>query len=122
MKKTKKILALILVVVFALTTLASPVLAWHPDDIRYNNGGAEPEGDEIGWGDPSGSPSSTLDNIFYARTSAPTLRFTSYTWVVSLLFYFGVFELQIEKPSGTGTGDDNTDSRDITESSEAARR
>ncbi len=103
----KKILALILVLVFAFTTLSTPVLAWHPDDIRYNNGGAEPEGDEIGWGDPSGSPSSTLDNIFYARTSAPTLRFASYTWVVSLLFYFGVFELQIEKPSITVNENDS---------------
>ena len=99
MNKTKKILALILVVVFAFTTLSTPVLAWHPDDIRYNNGGAEPEGDDGSWGDMKASPGHTNDGNTTFLTTAPTLGISYRTWVVYVLFNLGMFEQQIEEPS-----------------------
>ena len=117
----KKIPALILVFVFAFTTVASPVLAWHPDDIRYNGKGTEPEGDDGGWGVPNLSPSVTSDTTLEQVIGSTSSRTTIRMWIGCLLLHFGVYSLEISKPSEHDLNDDNTDTRNTTESGTPAR-
>ncbi len=45
-----------LAVVFAFTTLSTPVRALGSDDLRYGGGGTYEEGDDSGWSDPGFGP------------------------------------------------------------------
>ncbi len=118
----KKTIAILLAIVFAFSALSTPVLAWHPDDPRYNSGGGYDETDDSGWGDPSRSPVEPGDKIIYLGKTEESSTIDCRTWMGCLLFYFGGFTPRSEKPSNLNSNSEYTSYGVFGKSSRAAQR
>ncbi len=119
----RRLITILMVVAFGVMTLSTPVLAWGPDDPRYDGGSDRyEETDDGGWGDMNYSTPLSLESGTNPPACITTSRTSFDAWIGSLLFHFGGYTAQIEKPSNMNVKNDCTSSRGFRKSSRATRR